>query len=54
MSYLVRKIAPAKWSSAQPLEVLSADALTADLRTTNNTLSIGGIAGPLFPLLERG
>jgi hypothetical protein len=40
MSYLVRKIAPAKWSSAQSLEALSADALTADLRTTNNTLSL--------------
>jgi hypothetical protein len=40
MSYLVRKIAPAKWSSAQSLETLSADALTADLRTTNNTLSL--------------
>jgi hypothetical protein len=40
MSYLVRKIAPAKWSSALSLEALSADALTADLRTTNNTLSL--------------
>jgi hypothetical protein len=40
MSYLVRKIAPAKWSSVQSLEYLSADALTADLRTANNTLSL--------------
>jgi hypothetical protein len=40
MSYLVRKIAPAKWSNTKSLEALSADALTADLRTTNNTLSL--------------
>jgi hypothetical protein len=40
MGYLVRKIAPAKWSNVQSLEALSADALTADLRTTNNTLSL--------------
>jgi hypothetical protein len=40
MSFLVRKIAPAKWSGTQSLEALSADALTADLRTTNNTLSL--------------
>lgn len=40
MTYLVRKIAPAKWSGVQSLETLSADALTADLRTINNTLSL--------------
>jgi hypothetical protein len=40
MSYLVRKIAPAKWSGTKSLEALSADALTADLRTINNTLSL--------------
>jgi hypothetical protein len=40
MSYLVRKIAPAKWLGTQSLEALSADALTADLRTINNTLSL--------------
>jgi hypothetical protein len=40
MSYLVRKIAPAKWSDVHSLEALPADALTADLRTTNNTLSL--------------
>jgi hypothetical protein len=40
MAYLVRKIAPAKWSGVQSLEALSADALTADLRTTDNTLSL--------------
>jgi hypothetical protein len=40
MSYLVRKIAPAKWLNVQSLETLSADALTADLRTANNTLSL--------------
>jgi hypothetical protein len=40
MSYLVRKIAPAKWSGAQSLEALSADALTADLKTMDNTLSL--------------
>jgi hypothetical protein len=45
MAYLVRKIAPAKWSSARSLEVLSADALTADLRTTDNTLSLWEIGG---------
>jgi hypothetical protein len=45
MVYLVRKIAPAKWSSARSLEVLSADALTADLRTTDNTLSLWEISG---------
>jgi hypothetical protein len=40
MSYLVRKIAPAKWSDTSSLEALSADALTADLRTRDNTLSL--------------
>jgi hypothetical protein len=40
MTYLVRKIASAKWSDAQSLEALSADALTVDLRTANNTLSL--------------
>ena len=45
MTYLVRKIAPAKWSGVQSLETLSADALTADLRTTNNTLSLWEIDG---------
>jgi hypothetical protein len=44
MTYLVRKIAPAKWSGAWSLEALSADALTADLRTTNNTLSLWEIS----------
>jgi hypothetical protein len=43
MAYLVRKIAPAKWSGVQSLETLSADALTADLRTTDNTLSLWAI-----------
>jgi hypothetical protein len=45
MTYLVRKIAPAKWSGAQSLEALSADALTVDLRTINNTLSLWEING---------
>jgi hypothetical protein len=40
VSYLVRKIAPAKWSNAKSLDTLSADALTADLRTVDNTLSL--------------
>jgi hypothetical protein len=43
MTYLVRKIAPAKWSGVQSLEALSADALTADLRTAGNTLSLWDI-----------
>jgi hypothetical protein len=40
MAYLVRKIAPAKWSGVQSLAALSADALTADLRTAGNALSL--------------
>jgi hypothetical protein len=40
VAYLVRKIAPAKWSGVQSLESLSADTLTADLITTGNTLSL--------------
>jgi hypothetical protein len=41
MSYLVRKIAPAKWSGVRSLEALSADALTADLRTTKYIVTLG-------------
>jgi hypothetical protein len=40
MAYLVRKIARGKWSDFSSLEELSADVITADLRTQNNTLSV--------------
>lgn len=37
--FLVRKITRAKWHSRLGLGAIPADAVTADLRTTNNTLS---------------
>lgn len=41
MEYLARKFTPAKWTGSKipEGETVSADALTADLRTTNNALS---------------
>lgn len=41
MEYLARKFTPAKWAADKiPVgETVSADAVTADLRTTNNALS---------------
>ena len=41
MEYLARKFTPAKWTASKipEGETVSADAVTADLRTTNNALS---------------
>lgn len=46
LDYLARKFTPAKWAADKipKGETVSADAVTADLRTTNNALSIWACA----------
>ncbi len=46
--YLVRKVTRAKWERTEQLDddEIPADAVTADLRTTNNALSLWSCADP--------
>jgi hypothetical protein len=53
MSWLVRKISRAKWEASIGSKKISADAVTGDLRTKNDELSLWAIASSAEAELEK-
>lgn len=53
MAWLVRKVSRAKWEPTLGTKKISADAVTGDLRTSNNELSLWKIASSERAELEK-